>query len=565
MKIDYDSKANKFLIKCDSSENGIVMGLPDRRFRKVSGVWAAPALRRNIQYMGEHHVLNNPDHCTPEAHAFLQKKLEEFTEKPKGDNQFPAWYEFKNKPMAHQDVSLKKFFPLDEAAVLYEQGLGKTYTSINLVTAWRMTNQIDSVVVVCPSSIKLVWEEQLEEHCPIPYQPYALVSGKYKAADKFIENRSDFQWLVVGIEGLSQGKAIDYAKRFMLGRKCAMIIDESSRIKTPNKIRTDHCIALGKMSYKRVILSGTAITEGVEDFYTQFKFLNENILGYDSYYSFRARYCVVITITVGYTDWGAPRTAPKIVGYKNEDELIKTIAPFTERVEKDDALDLPEKTFTNRYITMNPTQKKLYAEMRDELYAEIDGVEYEAASVLEQMLRLQQITGGHYPYDDGEKIVPVPIPGKNPKIAEVMSMLDEISGKVIIWCQFRPEIELVSLALEKAEIHYVEFHGGCKEEEKKHAVKSFRTDGKVKVFLATRAAAYGLTLIEAHNAIYYSQGYSLEQYLQSQDRSHRIGQKFKCNYTHLVCDRTVDVKIIKALAGKENLAKLVYGLIKEEC
>ena len=557
MQINYDSKTNKFLIECPFKYNQLVSGLPDRRFRKGSRVWAAPALRRNIQYMEQH--INNPQFFSKEALQVFNQKRKELKQVPNGENQFPIWYDFKNTPMDHQKEGLNKFFPLNEAAIFYEQGLGKTYTSINLVTAWRMTNNIDSVVVICPSSIKLVWQDELDKHCPLPTQRHVLTAGKYKAADKFIEEKEDFQWMIVGVEGLSQGKAVEYVERFMMGRKCAIIIDESSRIKTPNKTRTDRCIKLGTLAKKRIILSGTSITQGVEDLYTQYKFLNPDILGYNSFYSFRAQYCVTMQMEVGYNKF-----VTKIVGYKNEDELIKTIGPYTMRVEKKDALDLPEKIFTNRYVEMNPKQKKIYQDMKEELFSEIDGDSYGVTSVLEQMLRLQQITGGHYPWDNGEKVIPKPIPGKNPKIEELMNILDEISGKVIIWCQFRCEIDLIDEVLTKAGINFVEFHGGCNDEEKRESVKSFRTIPGCKVFLATRAAAYGLTLVEASTAIYYSQGYSLEEYAQSQDRIHRIGQDKGCNYIHLLAEKTVDTKIIRALEAKANVADMIYSILKEE-
>jgi SNF2 family DNA or RNA helicase len=344
----------------------------------------------------------------------------------------------------------------------------------------------------------------------------------------------------------------------MLGRRCAIVIDESSRIKTPGKTRTDRCVAFGKKAVKRMILSGTSITQGIEDLYTQFKFLNPDIIGYESFYSFRAQYCVTTSIEVA-----QDKFVQKIVGYKNEDELMTLIKPFTMRVEKEDALDLPPKTFTNRYVEMNPTQKRLYKEMKEELVAEVGGREYEVTTMLEQMLRLQQITGGHYPVDDGEKVLPTPIPGKNPKIAELMNLMDEIDGKTIIWCQFRSEIALVAENLRRAKIGFVEFHGGCDETEKKFAIQALRSDPSVKVFLATRAAAYGITLTQASTAIYYSQGYSLEEYSQSQDRIHRIGQNDHCNYIHLVCDKTVDTKVITALRNKKTVADLIYSLVKE--
>lgn len=552
MKVELESKTNKFLITCGPEHNAIVMGMPDRRFRKGSRVWAAPALRRNIEYMRKN--MNNPQMYSKEALAIYNKSFSDGTEARAG---FPNWYKFKNEPMKHQINTMNKAFGLDEYAILFEQGLGKTYTTINLAAAWRMRGDIDAVVVVCPSSIKLVWEDELKEHCPIPTQPYALMAGKYKQADKFMEGEHEFPWLVMGVEALSQGGAHEYLERFLLSRRCLFVIDESSRIKTPNKTRTDRCIDYGMLAKKRLILSGTSVTQGIEDLYTQFKFLNKNIIGFDSFYTFRANYCITMQMEVARN-----RFTTKIIGYQNEDELIKSIGPYTSRVEKKDALDLPEKIFQNRLVEMNPKQKKLYSDMRDELFMEMGEQEYEVSTVLEQMLRLQQITGGFYPHDDGEKITPQPIPGKNPKITELMSLMDEIPGKIVIWCQFRCEIEAVAEALKKADIEAVQFHGGCDDLEKKYAVRSFRKDDKTKVFLATRAAAYGLTLTEASTAIYFSQGYSLEDYSQSQDRIHRIGQKDSCNYIHLACPRTVDIKVIQALRDKQSLATMVYDSMK---
>lgn len=566
MKISYDNNTNKFLFQVNWDENAVVAGLPERRFRKRTAVWAAPALQQNLAYMQQY--INKREYFDDEAWQVFQKRTKEIEAPIQKGSGFPAWYKFKNPPLSYQKKALNKFFPLDCAGILFEQGLGKTYTSINLATSWRMTDQIDSLVVICPSSIKLVWEDEMHEHCPIPYD-YHVITGNYKKTQKFIEEKTDFQCLVVGIEGLSQGKASDYVFKFLRTRRCGIIIDESSGIKTPNKIRTDKCIDMGKEASKRVILSGTHITEGIENWYTQLKFLSPDITGFDSFYSFRAHYCHLIQLEVGYDPvTGMSRKVPKIVGYKNEDELVKRVAPYVTRVEKKDVLpELPDKIFTNRYVSMTKEQKRLYDNMKLEMVVEFDGVdeEYIVKTKLEQRLRLQQITGGHYPWDIGDtKVIPQRIPGKNPKLQELMSILDEISGKVVVWCQFRPEIALVAEALEKADIGYVEFHGGCNSDEKSHAVHNFRTDDRVKVFLATRAAARGLTLIESSNSVYYSQGYSFETYAQSTDRIHRIGQKDSCNYIHLLCEKTVDLEVIDALQQKGAMAQLINDMVKAE-
>jgi len=557
MKITYENKSNKFVIQCEAHENRIVMGLSDKRFRKASRTWGVPALRRNIEYMRQH--MNNSTMYSEEALAIYNNPL-------KTPNQikqlFPSWYKFKKfQPMKHQQVSLDHAINMDEYGLFYEQGLGKTFTTINLATAWRMNNQINAVVVVCPSSIKLVWEDELEDHCPIDHQVHAMMAGKYKKVDKFLEEPNDFKWLIVGVEALSQGGAIDYMKKFLMTHNCLMVIDESSTIKTPNKTRTDRCIDAGLLAKKRMILSGTSITQGIEDLYTQLRFLNPDIIGFNSFFTFRANYCVTMTQEVGFKN-GRPITVQKIIGYQNEDELIKSISPYVTRVEKVDALDLPEKVYQKRYVEMSKQQLKVYTEMKQELFMEVGGQEYEVTTVLEQMLRLQQITGGFYPFDDGEKIIAEPIPGKNAKIEELKKVMEETQGKVVIWCMFRHEIEAVAEALRKMEIKTVQFHGGCDDTEKKFAVHSFRKDPEVKVFLATKAAARGLTLIEASTSIYYSVGYSLEDYEQSQDRIHRIGQTDPCTYIHLICPRTIDVKALIALRDKKNVAQIVYDSLK---
>ena len=256
------------------------------------------------------------------------------------------------------------------------------------------------------------------------------------------------------------------------------------------------------------------------------------------------------------------RFVTKIVGYKNEAELIGLVAPYCLRVEKADALDLPEKVCINHMIEPTPQQKRLYDEMAETMAISV-GSGYEVSTVLEQMLRLQQITGGFYPHDTGVSVVPEPISGKNPKLEHLKELISGLGGKkAVVWCQFRGELALIKSALEADGVSCVEFHGGLNDEQKRMSVERFRKDPSVQVFISTSAGAYGLTLVEASHAIYYSCGYSLEQYSQSQDRIHRIGQGNKCTYTHLLMANTIDGKVMEALASKQDVATAVYGAIK---
>lgn len=551
MRVEYEEAKNRFIIsEVQFTENALVQGLPDRSFRKGSRTWAAPALHRNAGYMQANFPMAA---MTPDAMAAMGRGLSQ----KRAAGKFPSWFNFKNPPMKHQAKALDRAVGQDMYALFFEQGLGKTYTTVNLASAWRMEGSIRAAVTVCLSAIKLVWEDELAEHCPLSVQPHVLRAGKNKAAFKFIEEDHDFPWLIMGIESLSQGKAHEVLQEFLLSRPSVMALDESSTIKTPNKVRTNRCLDFGRLAAKRLILSGTSVTQGIEDLYTQYTFLSPNLLGFNSYVSFKAHFCKVEMKKVA-----KDRYVQNIVGYKNEDELIRLISPVTSRVDKADAADLPDKVFQRHTVEMTPEQRRLYREMKDEQCSTMGGSEYEVATVLEKTLRLQQITGGHYPWDDGERVKPVPIPGKNPKVEALMQIIGETRGKVIIWFQFRPELELVAVALREAGIDAVQFHGGCDDTQKKHAVHAIQNESGVRVFLATRAAAYGLTLTRAHLSLYFSQGPSLEQFSQSQDRVHRIGQAHTCTYILLVCKATVDVDIQRSLTEKGNTARMVYDSMK---
>lgn len=560
MQISHDKKTNCFLLSTafGSGDLALVQAMPERRFRKAQCDWSAPALMRNVRHMAKH--MGDRSLYTDEAwqvYSEIKKKIDDadaFNTEP-----LPSWYRFKEPPLQHQRAALDKFYGRDVAALLFEQGLGKTYTAINLACAWNLNGEIEGMLVLCPSSIRLVWEHELEKHSPIPVDVHVHAAGKNAAADKFSASPSPFACLVMGIESLSQGSGVNIAKNFLLSRKCAIVVDESSRIKNPTSLRTDRCIELADFSRKRVILSGTSVTQGIEDWYSQFRFLDGNILGFDSFYSFRDYFCTTATIEVSRN-----RFVSKIVGYQNEAELAELVAPHAMRVEKKDALDLPDKVFTVRHVEPTKAQWKLYNEMREFMAVDIDTDDaYLVENALEQRLRLMQITGGFKPHDDGETVQAVPIDGKNPKVEAVVEIAEELNGKkFVVWCQFHAEVQAVADALATAGVQAVQFHGKMSDEEKRASDRAFKEDPRVQAMIATRAAAYGLTWTAASYAVYFSQSYSLEEYSQSLDRIHRIGQANKCTYIHLAIANTIDVDVARALANKQNIATMAYESIK---
>jgi SNF2 family DNA or RNA helicase len=210
-----------------------------------------------------------------------------------------------------------------------------------------------------------------------------------------------------------------------------------------------------------------------------------------------------------------------------------------------------------RQITLTPDQFKVYDQMRKEALATLNGKQVTTVNVLTQLMRLQQITCGHFTSDDGATQ-----PIKNNRITELMDVLDEIEGKAIIWAYF--QYDIIAIIKEIVKVHgqgsVVDFFGLTPQDERQGNIRKFQDDPKCRFFVGTPATGgYGITLTAANTVIYYSNGYDLEKRLQSEDRAHRIGQKKSVTYVDIIAENTVDEKIVKSLRKKINIASEVMG------
>jgi SNF2 family DNA or RNA helicase len=249
----------------------------------------------------------------------------------------------------------------------------------------------------------------------------------------------------------------------------------------------------------------------------------------------------------------------QVVGYRNLDELTSGIDSFSYRVLKDDCLDLPEKTFTARYVGLTKEQAAMYRRLKeDALLLFQNGEMVSTPQVITKMLRLQQVLSGHLMTDDGE-LVEFP----SSRLDELLSILEETSGKAIIWSRFRNDIERITAALKKAHGDDVaaSYYGDTSDDERNRIVQDFqKPDHPLRFFVGNPATAgYGLTLTEANTVIYYANSFSLEHRLQSQDRVHRIGQKRPVTYIDLIAEGTIDEKIVESLRNKIDIGATVLG------
>jgi len=467
-------------------------------------------------------------------------------------------YKFKTKPYAHQLAALEKSWNKETFAYFMEMGTGKTKVLIDNLAMLYDKGKVDGALIVAPKGVVKTWyEQELPTHLPnhienttVLWQPHITKTQREKLESLF-EAETNMHILIMNVEALSTDKGVKFAMKFLNSHKTLMAIDESTTIKTPTAKRTRNIIDLGRMAKYRRIMTGSPVTKNPLDLYTQCYFLDPFHLDHASYYSFRNRYAVMKTMHV------RGRSIQVVSKFKNLDELSDTVKTFSDRVLKEDCLDLPPKNFIKRHVTLTPDQKRVYEQMKKQAVAYLNGKVTSTMTVLTQLMRLHQITCGHFTADDGS-IQSV----ESNRLNELMSILEETEGKAIIWANYQLSVgEIIQRIIkEYGEDSYVHYYGLTSQEDRQDFIRKFQNDPNCRFLIGTpQTGGYGITLTQANTVIYYSNGYDLEKRLQSEDRAHRIGQKKTVTYIDIIAEDTVDEKIVKALRDKINIASEVMG------
>ena len=212
-----------------------------------------------------------------------------------------------------------------------------------------------------------------------------------------------------------------------------------------------------------------------------------------------------------------------------------------------------------RSVELTAEQKKIYTQMKQMALAMLDdGKVMSTVNVMTQLMRLHQVTCGHFKADDNT-ITHL----KNNRLDELMSLLEEVEGKVIIWANYVEDIKMIVEKLKKThgDDSTVEYHGAVDPRVRQEQIALFQQkNGPARYFVGnTQTGGYGITLTAANTVVYYSNNYNLEQRLQSEDRAHRIGQTGSVTYVDLIAEGTIDEKIVKSLRSKINIANEIMG------
>jgi SNF2 family DNA or RNA helicase len=465
-------------------------------------------------------------------------------------------YKYKSKPFAHQKKALEMSWNKEVFAYFMEMGTGKSKVLIDNIAMLYNAGKINGALIVAPKGVYKNWfDSEIPNHMPDYIEKRVglwRTDPKAKDLQPLFKVGAELHILIMNVEAFSTKKGIQFAEKFLNSHKALMGIDESTTIKNPAAKRTKNIVYLKQFTKYRRILTGSPVTKSPLDLFTQCYFLDPYLLDQSSYYVFKARYAICRKINV------SGRQVEIVVGYRNLPELSEKLKPFSYRVLKDDCLDLPGKTYMKRTVELTDEQKKVYKQMKQEAIAFLNGKMVTSATVITQLMRLHQITCGHFKSNDGT-VQDL----KNNRITQLMDILEEVEGKAVIWAHYRHDIEKIVEAISKkyGEKTVVTYYGDTSTDDRQKAIKKIQDkDSPVRFIIGTtQTGGYGITLTGASTMIYYSNGYDLEKRQQSEARIDRIGQEKPMTYIDIIAEDTIDTKIVKSLRNKVNIATEIMG------
>lgn len=471
-------------------------------------------------------------------------------------------YQYHTKPFKHQDEIFHKTADLPYYALLWEQGVAKTKPTIDTAVYLHQKGEIDTMVVVAPNGVHRNWvTDEIPAHMPsgVTFHALAWESSKARTKQHSFRVRSlvygnGLRILTISYDAMMTQLGLDAIVAMMKGHDTMLVFDESHKLKTPGAKRTKRAVAIAKRAKYRRLLTGTMIANSPFDAYSQFRCLDPGFWkphGFSVFSTFKAHFGL---FQKGYNAQQG-REFETCVGYRRIDQLHDLIQPSSSRLTKDDTLDLPKKLYQRRFFEMTAEQSRVYKEIKnDALTLLASGEVVTAPLAITRLLRLQQVTCGYVPTDDGHGAFATF--DRNPRLELLEEVCDDFPHPAIIWARFRRDIDLVMDMLGKKAVRY---DGKTSSDERVAARTGFQA-GDVQFFVSNPAVGgEGIKLTAAHMMVYASNSFNLTHRLQSEDRPHRIGLDHPLLIMDLIAPGTVDEHIVKALRSKLSIASEVTG------
>ena len=430
-------------------------------------------------------------------------------------------WQIKTSLYPHQIPAVEKVLPSRVGGLFMDMGVGKSRVAIELVCIRQP--KIDKAIWFCPVSLKETIRYEIEKHTNATVYVFCD-DANIPVAD----------WYVIGIESMSMSNRVVIAVRELITDKSFVIVDESAYIKSHRAIRTQRITRLAEKCKYRLILTGTPITQGIQDLFAQMRFLSPKILGYHSFYSFAANH-------LEYSD----EYPGLVIKAHNTDWLAAKIQPYIYQVSKEEAgLNLPSKLYDGWHFGLTEEQRQAYEVTKYDILMNCE--ELNSYIIFQLFTALQQIVSGfRYNHD---KLCEYP----HKRLETLQNIVYSIpeDKKIIIWCKYRYSVEKIVNLVPKC----AKFYGDLTEQERNEELQKFRND--CRFLVATQATGgHGLTLNEATYSIFYENEFNYAHRKQAEDRNHRIGQDCQPTYIDVLSDSKIEDKIMNSLAKKGNLIK----------
>ena len=451
----------------------------------------------------------------------------------------------KHEAYPYQLDAVRAVQSMPYAAIFHEQGLGKTKIATDLILLWLSEDVVDTVFIVAKKNLVQNWVDELASHTHITPR---VLSGNRR--ENSIALNSPVLIYIMNYEVVTTN--LDLIRDFQATCRVAAILDESQKIKNPESKISAGFHSLADGFTRRIIMTGTPVANRPYDIWSQIRFLDAGETLGESFAEFKNG----LDLPQGHansSEYGLRLT-----------DVMGKIKHFSVRDTKASAgLELPDKTILTHFVELAPRQSAIYASYRDEMAYEIKTASHEiiddAESILKRLLRLVQCASNPILVDEHYD----EIPGKYLKLIELFEEIDIHSNKAIVWTGFIDNVEWLSEKLEQYSPQKV--HGSMPIDDRNESIRKFKTDNNCRILLATPGAAKeGLTLTVASHAVFYDRSFSLDDYLQAQDRIHRISQTENCFVHNLIAKDTIDEWVGILLNSKYKAAQLTQGDISRK-
>lgn len=454
-----------------------------------------------------------------------------------------------HKSYPFQAEAVRALRDLEYGAIFHEQGLGKTKIAIDLMLYWLEKRIIDTVLFVVKKGLVSNWVNEIRSHTHL--RPPVL--GANRGQNYFIFN-GPARAVLTNYEAIKNEK--ERMKLFLKARDVAAVLDESVKIKNPYSSLTEAFFELSPLFKKRFIMTGTPVANRPYDIWAQIWFLDQGESLGNDFRKFKADLNLSNTLSDS-----------EEIQTHFEREMVSVyhkISKFSVReTKKSCAIELPEKVFEKVEAQWEQHQLELYCQLRDEeraivLKHGIPSVE-ETEYVLKRLLRMVQAASNPRLIDGGYSQVP----GKLEPLIRLVENIRLRNEKCIIWSSFVENVDW--LAKEFKTFGACKVHGKMTIDDRYRSISRFKEDPGSYAFIATPGAAKeGLTLTVANHVIFYDRSFSLDDYLQAQDRIHRISQNRVCHVYNLIMKDSIDEWIDLLLQAKQLAAQLTQGDISLE-